>query len=67
MNEALREKQRIQSEGLTIHTRDITEVQVRIPQCCRDGGVIMDSSGRVVGPCPHVAQKIKLRKGNVGL
>ena len=50
-----------------IRFKEVTEIQVRIPQCCRDGGVIMDSHGRTIGPCPHVAQMRKIKKGNVGL
>ena len=30
---------------------------VRIPQCCRDGWE----------NCPHVVQRLKARKGNIGL
>lgn len=55
MNELLREKQRVQREGFVI--REITNVQVRIPQCCLENRP----------DCVHAVQRKKLKKGNVGL
>ena len=63
-SELLNEKQRIAREGLVI--REITNVQVRIPACCLDGGIIVNSNGSTE-PCPHVVKMRRAKKGNVGM
>lgn len=64
MNELQRESQRLQRGGIVI--RDITTIQVRIPECCRNGGFIKTRGG-VEEPCPHVVQRLKAKRGNIGL
>ncbi len=64
MSELLREKRRIEREGLVI--REITNVQVKIPDCCQNGGKIKQQDGSEID-CPHVIQRRKAKKGNVGM
>ena len=42
-------------------------VQVKIPDCCRNGGKITNPRTGVIEDCPHIVQKKRLKKGNVGL
>lgn len=37
--------------------REVVTFQVRIPQCCRDNWP----------DCPHVVQRLRAKKGNIGL
>lgn len=45
---------------------DADNFQVKIPDCCRNGGIIKNRSGSEE-PCPHVVKRIKAKRGNVGL
>lgn len=54
-SELLREKQRVQREGLVI--REITNVQIKIPDCCR----------LQLPSCTHGVGRPKRKRYNIGL